>query len=528
VCLDGTWHGTLALEQEMTRAGGTLSIEGGSRRVSLWRTRVVGHIAANAGAAAILRLREFILEARSRRRMRALRLQYQGKRPDVWVGLQGEWPRSCRHVVQGIGAAARDRGRSIGVLLHGTLKPGTASAQGDGDPMAIFPALDHPLVRERVVAVEQCAAVESFAELAANVVATTRVSARIARRLVVRGPATTLGPMPIDLGGDMRGLARLATIDVLRAREAAIATRRLLARRSFRDALVVWPHSSLANVVVPDLITQSAGALTHDLVHGALAEPMDFVTQARTHSSCTIWWTDAEVEYVSRYLPGGHAVGGYVPRAVSRRESARDSSAPLRILVISNYSTPILGFGRALAFESHYQDALIDAVRRAGLEIGVPVALRWRPHPSDDSRRIQATLARCTEPLRPELSTSRDGLQDELAWADIVVSSISSSIIEALLHPVALYVHDIPRHERDVLMTLFDTSRRFANADELTPRLAAFARARQAHATDAFAPEDRLREKFFGPSRRPRDLGALLWPGGEASSTGGEPREESS
>jgi hypothetical protein len=502
-CLDARWPGAFVLESLVRASGGRFEIAA-RPRPRFWAPKIIAQSAINLAGAFAVRTREYLRERPARARVNQIRRR--DADPDVWVGIHGAWPRTCRHVIEGVGGAALSEGRSVGVLLQSSLQLG--SVQEDA-PSTIFPALDQPPLDRVVAAVDQCASLEHASDLVREMLATTRAAARSAVRLARGGPHVKLGPLEIDLSRDTVALARLATFEVLRAREAAAATRSLLRRREFRGKKIVWPHASKANIVAPDLMLQAAGATTFDLVHGALAAPIDFITHARTYSTTTIWWTESELRYVAPYLPGHRGVGGYVPRSLVRRERQSPPDAPLHILVLSNYATPTDGVFK----DECYQDALLEAVSASTRAVAGPYVVRWRPHPYDDRGRVDASRENWKGSVPLELSTSPDALQSELAWADVVISSESSSIVEALLHEVGLFIHDIPLHERDVIMKIFPSERCFGNADELGPQLHEFIDAHRRADGTRFAPEERLREAFFGPTRAPRDLSELLFRG---------------
>jgi hypothetical protein len=331
-----------------------------------------------------------------------------------------------------------------------------------------------------------------------------------------------LGPVPVDLAAALPQLARSATIDVLRARETRRAARALASRYDFRGARIVWPHASLVNVAVPDVELQRAGAITHELVHGALAEAIDHLTFERTASTVKILWTELEATCLAAYEPDQQQRGGYVPRPLPPRRPPRQRSAdePIRILVLSNYLSTPPGLD-SMPFLC-YQPALMHAVEVATRACRRPLELRWRPHPSDDPTLVAET-ARQHVALGLVVSHGSGAplLADDLSWADVLITSVSTSIVEALAHPIPILVHDIPSFETLGILGAVAEQRRFRNATELETRLPACLDA--LGGAEALAPEAALRRRLFGPTGEPRSLRELFWPpsSGEAEAEAG-------
>ena len=251
---------------------------------------------------------------------------------------------------------------------------------------------------------------------------------------------------------------------------SARATRALLQRRSFMGARVVWPHASLAGVAVPDLLVQKAGGTTYEWDHGSMGEPMSLVTSGRTYSSVKVLWTEAEARSYASVLRHQAIVGGYMPRvrpAARRASRPRKSGEPMRVLALTNY---LGGFSGDPLLMECYQRAFFAALAVAVPSLNKPIHLRWRPHPSDSRPRMQATLATHAS-LNMGVSLEPYGLPQELSWADVVVTSVSSVIIEALDYAVAILVHEIPFYDSTGVLSYFSPERRFRDAADLSAKL---------------------------------------------------------
>src|SRR5581483_742117 len=139
---------------------------------------------------------------------------------------------------------ARARGEGVGVLIHGTMTPDVNVDDARLEPGAVpLPELDAPELAGLVARAEQGVAVASAAELARVVGESLGVIARAAARSLER-------PLEIEAGGHRLRyahpafpLAKLLTVDVLRAREAFVASRAMIARHDFSRATVFFPHA---------------------------------------------------------------------------------------------------------------------------------------------------------------------------------------------------------------------------------------------------------------------------------------------
>jgi hypothetical protein len=177
----------------------------------------------------------------------------------------------------------------------------------------------------------------------------------------------------------------------------------------------------------------------------------------------------------------------------------------LNVLLLSNYGTWVGSAQRQRLPRVGYQEHLLANVK-AVLGTDPSAVLRWRPHPGDDLRHVALSLAR----FGPRLSLSSGGtLEDDLDWADLIISSLSSTVVEALAWDKPLLLHAAPIHEADVLMRLFSATRRFRTDAELASAVRS-ARA-DLTGTGPAAPERALREEFFGPSGEPGKISDVVF-----------------
>jgi hypothetical protein len=404
-----------------------------------------------------------------------------------WATVIANAPRASRHAIAALGDAR------AGLLLLAPLRAQPAPHEPAPEQDAIVPALAN--VRDH--SVEQAAVIERTAALALTTARTLVCALPAALSIARRGSHLQLGPLALPLTPQrVRQLLRVSTFDCLRAREAAVATERICQRHAMAGAKIVFPHASLAAACAVDLVLQRHGAETFELVHGALADPIDMVTHARSLSTVKILWTRAEAEMHAAYLGNQRVAAGVMPAFTPIVRTKKSAKQP-RILVLSNYAHPILGFDGP-----HPREAYQRLLWRAVLEAtdGVRCAIVWRPHPGDDRGAVERMHAEL-----PKVKRSTGTLDHDLAAADVVIATISTTVVEALrARDAALFVHDIPFHERDVLMRVFDRKRTFANGDELRRKLSLHL------AEPSFAPEQALRRRFFGKRAVPHSAESVL------------------
>ncbi|MFO0678082.1 MAG: hypothetical protein U0169_16220 [Polyangiaceae bacterium] len=504
------WIGTSILTERLRESGHGAVIESfpvsaGIRIRRRVRRAVLGVASLAAVPVAVgTRLREFWAETRTRRHLDTLRAAETPRAEEtVWLGVNGPWEYSSRHVIQPLGKGAQEASRAVGVLLQSTLKPGNfGGAHRGGRSDELLPALHSAALDGVVDRVEQVVSHASWGALLRSLPATTLAMGRAATR-AIRHDSIDFGPFRVSIEARLDGLPRLVSLDVLRGRESAAATRRFVSTHDVRGARFALSQASLVVDAVPDLILQTAGAETLEVIHGALFEPLDMISTARAFSTKKLLWTRAEADYLKDHV-SSTCIGGHPSRIWEPRER-RAPDGRRHVLVLSNYATFGGGGHRKRLPRIGYQDHLLaDVVHTTRARPGIVV--RWRPHPGDEPTEVARAVAEWKDGL--ELSRG-NSLEDDLAWADVIVGSLSSTLVEALAWDKPLLLHDVPIHEAEVLMCLFSPQRRFRDALEFED---AFAIALgDLEAGGALEPETELRRLFFGPSGVPKPLADVVY-----------------
>ena len=504
VLTEPNWVGGRMLAGLVRAKGGQMNEPAAPTTSTFDRIRLGALSGAGALVSILARTREFVLEAPTRRFLESVANE---GTPQVWLGVNGGGEYSSRHVLEPLGAFARNAEMKVGVLLQSSLRPGNlgdAHRHASSDA-AVLPVLSSPSIEGLYSRVEQVVSHSNWGQFLGSIPGTCVAMLRCSARVATRAAEIDFGPFSLPVTAAPRALVRVTTLDVLRAREAAEATRRLIQRNQLEGAHVALSQASLVSDAVPDLLLQTAGATTFDVVHGALAEPLDMVSTARTSSTRKLLWTNSEARYL-REQTQKECIGAVPSRTWVRHPRAAPHH-PLRVLVLSNYGTLVGGGHRRRLPRLGYQEHLLENVKCLLGSASRELELRWRPHPGDDRDQIRLASAA----FGPGLSLSvAKRLDEDLDWADLYITSLSSTVVEALAWDKPLLVHDIPIHEAAVLMSLFDGRRRFRNDLELA---AAFAEA--ARQLDEGAPlleEDALRCEFFGPTGAPHSIANLIFP----------------
>lgn len=440
-----------------------------------------------APAAAIaLRNWELFRENSTRR---AVESASSNRKPRVWLGVVAGWPFASRHVLSCL-EVAKQLKRPFGFLCQSTLRPGSLEGSRVEEQRTEGIAIAN-LARKLDVELSQGVSYNGLRDFlfhAPDTLTSIKRATTAARqtRLVLGG---------LEVPVVARELALLTSLDVLRAREAEVAAHRFVDRNFVPGMRVALSHGSLVTDSVLDLVLQQRGVETLDIVHGALAEPMDMLGTAFTASSRKLLWTRSEIDMVRGISPSA-LEGGVVPRSWTQHPAKGVRGRNL--LVLSNYGTRAGRGFRAELPRLSYQEHLLTAVDEARRKHDLTV--RWRPHPGDDEECVGTALR-----SKPWIQRSSGTLDDDFEWSDVVVTSLSSTIVEAMAWRRPVFVHDVPIHESAVLMSVFDPCRRFSTGAELGLKLGS------ALEGGDDEPERALLVRFFGESQVPRIAGDVVF-----------------
>ena len=416
--------------------------------------------------------------------------------PRRWLGLVPDWYRINHHLLDAL-ALPLSETEPLGVILVSTL----ASGLRDETDMRRHRHTAHPWpglgrLGERLdrCVVEQAVVPQGPFAFARSLVDGAVRALRLAVRLS-RSPRLVLPALDIPMRSWTRELAAWATIDVVRATLAEHAARGIVGgRRHMSGATVGFVAANTPSVAAADLAFQHVGAITFDSAHGFLAD--SWSGSGSPASAIRFVWTDVEGRPPA--LPTQRTITAGMPIRI--RLGGR-ASAPTNILIMSNYAHPD-SIIRGRHVEEMYQDELLRMVTVLRANGHGDKAFRWRPHPADDENLVRSALAR-----HADLELSRGtGLEADARWADVIISTVSSTVIEVLFAGVPVFVHALPAYWGTRLLSFVDPDRLFFYADDGARLVADWLRRFQDDVDVRLAPELRARRVLFGPRAEPTSL----------------------
>lgn len=423
-------------------------------------------------------------------RLDELRRSRPGTSPRAWVALLADWVRINHQLLDAFALDEARSGGPLGVLLVGSLQPGAVDEHDMRKRVGedLWPALAPLAPHLDQCVVEQVVMPRAPLAFARTLARSALASARAITKLASR-KSIAVGGVEVDLTGHAFALATVATLELLRAEMAAAAVEELGPAGPSPGSAALFCTSGSAFGAGADLALQRRGVVTADHPHGAISDA--FVAADIGISTLVCAW-----ELPDRR--GLEAIGrASVVTGMPRRVRARPrSGAAKRILVMSNYAhrdQEVRGY-----FPNEpFQTELLEVVR--GLRArGVAIEARWRPHPAD----IDAVVRRA---LRDDddITLSRGvPIEEDAAWADLVVTSNSTALVEMLFAGVPVFAHLTPEIFGLTLMSFLDEERVFATAAEGLELVHRFLAAESSDEARR-APEQRTLERLFGPSLEP-------------------------
>jgi hypothetical protein len=503
---DEQWIGTQMLRAALSATGGTVVGPTGEtpRNRLPWRARCLG-----AGLVALTgtigeQVRNFVRSTATRKALRLERRRHACGEPDIWVVLISDWYRYSKIVIHSLAIPPIEAGRSVGCLLAGTLVPGERSEANMREHLGadLWTGLGPLRSMLERVHLDQVVGAEDLKALLFVLVESVAASASAVLNIAVAGPRIGDGPAAVDISGAAWPLALLATLDVARALQAKLATERFLASHDVSGRNVVFASLQPAEFVTAGLLMQRKGAVTVELAHGSVGTGEPGARQSRAQKVCV--WTQADANALA---PLGHdCVVAGMPRALAtvKRDADRARCAQ-RLLLVTNYVAPVLGAHDDRPMEP-YQSELLRAAHLARSVLESGGVVRWRPHPADDLEAVKRGLALFAG---IELSERRT-LAEDVAWADIVVSTPSSALFEVLLVDVPVFLHLPPNYADTPASEFMDDERVFFFAEDFVPKLARCVEAVRQGGSSALAPERAARGALFGPTGSPLQLSDVL------------------
>jgi len=437
--VDPDWAGRVLLERES-----------GARAV-LGRLILPAIVTFGMAASTLRALHEYERGAPSRQ---AMRESARAPAPGLWLALLPDWIRANKHLISTLGVKALERGERLGVLLIGSWGVGTRdeiSQTIEGD--ALWPGLgplcehfpDRLSVAQAVMPERRAAFVRS---LIRGVGASARASARVMR----------LGPPPYAASQPVR-LAKLLSHDVIWATLAADAAQQ--ARAAFAPrSRIVFCAAGLPTHAAPERVLDRLGVATAEYMHGLGND---------------YWHGVPESQVGTRFVWARTDAAGLRPTCQKTVVAGLPAAPPRihahghrKILILTNYfhrdtagphgSTKNAPYQREiLAIPEHLRAALPDW----------PLDFRWRPHPAELPDLIGPVYANLEE---VELSQGRP-LEDDLAWADLIVSAHSSAAAEAMFVGLPVFVHLLPEMVDSPFTAYVSESRAFQSTEEAVTRI---------------------------------------------------------
>jgi hypothetical protein len=288
-------------------------------------------------------------------------------------------------------------------------------------------------------------------------------------------------------------------VELCRVTMVERATRSFARRHALAGAQVVMATTYDAVTAIFDVVLQEYGAVTFDFVHGTTGDGWPGGTD--TAASYRLVWSAADVAVGDPARQTCIVAGLPRPRALPRKPLPR---AARRVLIMSNYVHRDMIVEGVFAQET----SQLEMLRFAGLirKLRPDVEVRWRPHPAD----APAAVRRGLDAFGP-LEVSRGApLENDLAWCDVVVSSPSSAVFEALFADAPLFLHAHPELWGTPVTRFLDRERVFFYADDAAPRVLTALAGIEAGDANVLVPERAARVRLFGPDGEPPSVAWAL------------------
>ncbi len=458
-----------------------------------WRARLLSLGVVGVVGTVARELRAYVAARPSFARLDELRRQRPSTPPKAWFGAIPDWYRINHQLLDAFAVDAAERDAPLGVLLAGSLTPGQVSETDLGIRKggelwpglgALRPLLEGCVVEQAVVPERPVAFLRALAK------GVTGASTALAR--LSKTPVARLAGLDVDLSAHAWSVVTVATSEVMRATLAQRAAADLTRRMRFEGVHVVFGAAAAVGCAAADLELQRHGAITVDHPHGAISDLICAGLWGQSTLTCA--WVTADAR--SARFSGRTVVQTGMPLRLRRG----GRTGPIRrILVMSNYAHRDQEVRGCFPNEP-LQEELLDIVPRLRALVGEELQFRWRPHPADLPHVLERTRALIG---LDAVTVSRGSpLAEDADWADLIVTSQSTALIEVLFIGVPVFVHTVPDLRDLPLMDYLHPARQFWRAPEGARMIARFME-RDALGPDRLAPEHRALVMLFGPTGEP-------------------------
>ena len=351
----------------------------------------------------------------------------------TWVGVVPDWYRINHHLLDAFAIPEAENGGDLGVLLVGSLSPFRRDEANMRRHHAseLWPGLGKLRQRLMESPVEQAVMPEAPMEFFRAIGGRFAIGPCPGPALCsLRGPSTFRSLLTSCLGSRSAGDYRRVTRDPQRGSGAWRRRARPDARgdRPFR-----WRKRR--GMDSRHFVLQAAGATTCDHPHGAGGDCWS--ASSGSESSLRLLWTFPDA--CSADAPGVKTVVTGMPLRFNlppRTAQAR------RVLVMSSYTHRDAIVNEGIVRKRRrfplqiFQTEILDVIRCLREMGHHDLEFRWRPHPADTDSEIQRDLSALPN---VELSRGR-ALVEDASWADLIVSSNSTVVVETMFAGVPVFV----------------------------------------------------------------------------------------
>jgi hypothetical protein len=170
-------------------------------------------------------------------------------------------------------------------------------------------------------------------------------------------------------------------------------------------------------------------------------------------------------------------------------------------LILTNYFHREIVVPHGGTKRAPYQRELLEIPERLRTAVpDWPLEFRWRPHPAEMPELVRRAHGELED---IELSQART-LEEDLAWADLVVSAHSSAAAQAIFVGLPVFVHLRPELVDSPFTAYVSESRGFQSAQEAANGIVPCLRALADRDSEVLAPERQAQRALAGG---PKPLG---------------------